>query len=131
MFHRSISPTRFGLASAAVIALLVLSAGSVATDTGPGGDGTFTQKGSSADAFAGGCLSNGDDTSTCWDVRLYVFAGKMSDSLSGVTHADQVCVFRDGYTVVDATGELLAYAAMTRPARATTGKRPSLGRSTA
>ena len=110
---------------------MVLSVGSVAADTGPGGDETFTQKGKSADAFASGCLSNGDDTSTCWDVRLYVFAGKMSDSLSGVTHADQVCVFRDGYTVVDATGELLAYAAMTRPARATTGKRPSLGRSTA
>jgi hypothetical protein len=108
VFHRSISRTRFGLASAAVVALLVLSAGSVAADTGPGGDGTFNQKGNSADAFAGGCLSNGDDTSTCWDVGLSGFAGKMSDSLSGVTHTDQVCVFRDGYTVVDATGELLA-----------------------
>jgi long-chain acyl-CoA synthetase len=39
--------------SAAVIALLVLSAGSVAADTNPG-PGTFTQNGKSADVYSGG-----------------------------------------------------------------------------
>lgn len=104
MFTRSTPRTRFGLASVAVIALLVLSAGSVAADTSPG-TGTFTQNGKSADAYAGGCDSNGDGTSTCWDGGLSVFAGKMSDNFSGVSHANQVCVNLDTYTIDDATGD--------------------------
>ena len=95
---------RFGLASVAVIAMLVISTGSVAADTGPG-PGTFTQNGKNADVYTGGCDSNGDGTSTCWDVGLSVFAGKMSDSFSGVSHANQVCVNIDSYTVDDATGD--------------------------
>jgi hypothetical protein len=104
VFHRSTPRTRFGLMSAAIIALLVLSAGSVAADTGPG-VGTFTQNGKSADTYAGDCDSNGDGTSTCWDAGLSVFAGKMSDSLSGVTHSNQVCAFVDSYTYDETTGD--------------------------
>jgi hypothetical protein len=99
--HRS----RFGLAGAAVIALLVLSTGSVAAATGPGTDGRFTQNGKSADASAGDCTSNGDGTTTCSDVGLSVFAGKMSDTLTGVTHLNEVCASLSSYTFDDATGD--------------------------
>lgn len=104
MLHRSTPRTRLGLISAAVIALLVLSAGSVAADTSPG-PGTFTQNGKSADTYTGSCDSNGDGTTTCWDAGLSVFAGKMSDSFSGVSHANQVCASVDSYTFDDATGD--------------------------
>ena len=92
----------------AVIALLVLSTGSAAAATGPRGDATFTQNGKSADAGSRGCVSNGDGTSTCSDVGISVFVGKMSDNVSGVTHVNQVCVFLDAYTYTDATGELVS-----------------------
>lgn len=105
MIQRSASRFRFGLASAAVIALLVLSTGSVAADTTPGGDGTFTQNGTSADAFGGDCTSNGNDTTTCSEVGLSVFVGKMSDSFSGVTHLNQVCAYVATYTFDDVTGD--------------------------
>lgn len=106
MFHRSMPRARLGLASAAVIALLVISAGSVAADTSPG-PGTFTQNGKSADVYTGGCDSNGNGTSTCWDAGLSVFAGKMSDSFSGVSHANQVCVNVDSYVIDDVTGDFV------------------------
>jgi hypothetical protein len=108
VFHRSMSRSRFGLASAAIVALLVLSTGSVAADTTPGGDGTFTQNGKTADAYSSDCSSNGDGTTTCSDVGLSIFAGKMSDSFSGVTHANQVCVSIGSFTYDDETGESLA-----------------------
>jgi hypothetical protein len=107
VFHRSTSRARFGLVSAAVVALLVLSAGSVAADTTPGGSGTFTQNGTSADAFSGGCTPNGDATTTCWDAGLSVFVGKMSDSFSGVSHGNQVCANRSTYTIDDVTGDFV------------------------
>jgi len=106
VFHRSSRRTRFGLLVPGVIALLVLSVGAVAADTSPG-PGTFTQNGKSADSYTGGCDSNGDGTTTCWDAGLSVFAGKMSDSLSGVSHANQACANVDSYTVDDATGEYI------------------------
>jgi hypothetical protein len=95
------------LTAAAVIALLVLSTGSAAAATPPpGGDATFTQNGRGADANSGGCVSNENGTSTCSDVGISVFVGKMSDNVSGVTHANQVCVWMDRYTAIDATGAL-------------------------
>jgi hypothetical protein len=106
VFHRSTPRTRFGLMSPVVIALLVLSAGSVAADTNPG-PGTFTQNGKTADVYSGGCDSNGDGTSSCWDAGLSVFAGKMTDSFSGVSHANQVCANVDSYIVDDATGDYI------------------------
>lgn len=93
------------MASAAVIALLVLSTGSAAADTSPGGDARFSQNGKSAEASSGECTSNGDGTTTCSSVGISVFAGKMSDSISGVTHANQVCAFIDNVTFDDETGE--------------------------
>jgi hypothetical protein len=92
--------------SLAVIGILVLSAGSAAADTNPG-LGTFTQNGKTADVYSGGCDSNGNGTSTCWDAGLSIFAGKMSDSFSGVSHANQVCANVDSYTVDDATGDYI------------------------
>jgi hypothetical protein len=98
------------LTLAAVTALLVLSAGSVAADTGgPGGDGTWTQNGKSADVYApGGCILHEDATATCTDLGTSVFVGKMSSTLSGVTHANQMCVFVDQYTYDTETGDLVA-----------------------
>jgi len=95
------------MTAAAFSALLVLSTGSVAAATGPAPDGTFTQNGKSADASSGGCVSNENGTSTCSFVGISVFAGKMSDNFSGVTHANQVCVWMDRYTASDATGALV------------------------
>jgi hypothetical protein len=106
VFHRSTPRSRFGLMSVAVIAILALSAGSAAADTNPG-LGTFTQNGKTADVYSGGCDSNGNGTSTCWDAGLSIFAGKMSDSFSGVSHANQVCANVDSYTVDDATGDYI------------------------
>ena len=110
MFHSSRSRGRFGLTLAAVSALLVLSAGSAAADTGgPGGDGTWTQNGKTADVYAsGGCVLNADATETCTDFGASVFVGKMSSTLSGVTHANQVCVYVDEYTYDTETGDFVA-----------------------
>ena len=107
MYPRSRPRYRSALTSVAVIALLVLSTGSAAAATGPGGDATFTQNGKSADASSGGCVSNENGTSTCSDVGISVFVGKMSDNVSGVTHANQVCVILDTYTIDDATKTLV------------------------
>ena len=108
MFQRSRPRFRSALTSAAVIALLVLSTGSVAAATpAPGGDATFSQNGKGADASSVGCVSNGDGTSTCSDVGISAFVGKMSDSVSGVIHDNQVCVWMDRYTAIDATGALV------------------------
>ena len=108
MFQRSRPRFRSALTSAAVIALLVLSTGSVAAATpAPGGDATFSQNGKGADASSVGCVSNGDGTSTCSDVGISVFVGKMSDNVSDVTHFNQVCVTLDNYTIDDATKTLV------------------------
>ena len=108
MFQRSRPRYRSALTSVAVIALLVLSTGSAAAATPPpGGDATFTQNGKGADANSGGCVSNGDGTSTCSDVGISVFVGKMSDNVSDVTHFNQVCVTLDNYTIDDATKTLV------------------------
>ena len=103
---RSARRLRSALTAAAIIALLALSTGSVAAST-PGGDGTFTQNGKTADVSGGSCVSNGDATTTCTNVGLFTFTGKMSDSLSGVTHSNQVCVILDTYTIRDETGQLV------------------------
>jgi hypothetical protein len=107
VIQQSTRRSRLGLASAAVIALLVLSTGSVFADTtpAPGGDVKFSQNGKSADAGAGACESNGDDTETCTADGISVFAGKMSDSISGVTHANQVCAYHETYTYSEITGD--------------------------
>ena len=109
MLDRSVPGAKRALMSVAVIALLVLSTGSAAADTGPApaADLKFSQNGSSADAGAGGCTSNGDGSSTCWNTSLSVFVGKMSDSLTGVSHLNQICVFSDRYTADDETGDLI------------------------
>ena len=90
---------------AALVALLMLSAGSVAASTSPSGSGTYTEKGTRADLYSGACTANGDDTTTCSDIGLSVFVGRMSDSFSGVIHGSQVCANVSSYTFDDATGE--------------------------
>ena len=100
---------RIGLVTASVVGLLVVSTGSVLAEAtpAPGGDATFTQDGRSADAWSGVCSPNGDGTSTCSGQGLSIFVGKMSDSLSGLTHVNQACVSIETYTIDDATGEIV------------------------
>jgi hypothetical protein len=107
MFHRSSPRSRFAWIATALLALMVLSAGTVAADTTPTPSGTFTQNGTSAEVFASSCTPNGDDTTTCSDLGLFVFAGKMSDTFSGVSHGSQVCANVGMYTFDDATGEIV------------------------
>ena len=106
MFDRSKARSRFAWISAAVLTLMVLSAGTVAADTTPR-ERDVTQNGTSAEVYASSCTANGDDTTTCSDLGLFVFAGKMSDSFSGVSHGNQVCANVGTYTFDDATGELV------------------------
>ena len=104
---RSRTRSRLGAVLIAVAALLMLSAGSVAADTAPGGGGTFTQNGTTGDVWSASCTPNGDDTTTCEERGLSVFTGRMSDSISHATHRNQVCVYLSTYTADDATGELV------------------------
>lgn len=107
MFHRPSPRSRFAWITAAVLALLLLSAGSVAADTTPPADGKFTQNGTSAEVYTSTCTAPVGDTTTCSDVGLSVFAGKMSDSFSGVSHRNQVCAHITTYTIDLATGDYL------------------------
>ena len=93
------------LAAVMAMALLMASTGLVAADTAPGGDATFTQNGTNANVSSGGCASNDDGTTTCSQVQISVFVGKMSDNVSGVSHSSQVCLYLDTSTYSDATGE--------------------------
>jgi hypothetical protein len=105
MSYRSTPRSRLAWISAAVLVLMVLSAGTAAADTAPPASGTFTQNGTSAEVYSSWCSPNADDTITCSDLGLFVFAGKMTDSFSGVSHGNQVCAQRSSYTYDDATGE--------------------------
>lgn len=107
MLHLSRPRTHAGLASAGVIALLLLSTGSAAAATGPGGNLSFSQEGKSADASSSGCASNGDGTTSCVDVDVSVFVGTTTDDVSGTVHARNLCVNLNSYTFVDATGEFV------------------------
>ena len=104
--HPSSGP-RLVAAAAAVIGLLVLSVAPVAAATTPPGDTSYSQSGSSAEVFASSCASNGDDTQTCSDQQIYVFIGKMTDSLTGRTHTSQVCASLAHYTFSELTGEFV------------------------
>lgn len=98
---------RVAVVTMAAISLIALSAGPVAADTTPPTDGFYTQNGSSAGLYASDCVANGDDTTTCVDQQLSVFIGKMSDSVSGVTHASQLCVSISRATFSDLTGDFI------------------------
>jgi hypothetical protein len=105
MFYRSTPRFRLAWISAAILALMVLSAGTAAADTTPPASGTFTQNGTSAEVYSSSCTPNGNDTTTCSDLGMSVFAGKMTDSFSGVSHGNQVCASVGTYTFDDVTGE--------------------------
>ena len=96
---------RVGLASATMLVLVAVSSAPVAADTGPVGDGTFTQNGTNAYVSSGDCTSNENGTTTCSQTELSVFVGKMSDTVSGVTHSRQVCFYTAVVTYDDETGE--------------------------
>ena len=105
MIQRTKSLARLCLVSAVVVGLLAFSSGSVAAATGPGADATYTQNGQNADTGTFECLSNGDGTTTCFEGGLSVFAGKMSDNISGVSHVSEVCAWMNSSTFDDETGE--------------------------
>jgi hypothetical protein len=98
---------RLAAATAAVVGLLAVSVGPVAADTTPGGDASYSQNGSTAEMYASSCTDNGVDTLTCVEQDIGVFSGKMTDSVSGVTHSSQVCASVATYTVDAITGDYL------------------------
>ena len=93
--------------TAAVIGLLVVCAGSVAAATTPPGDVSYSQSGTFAELYTDGCASNGDGSVTCEDRSISLFTGKMSDSASGVSHTNQLCVGVASYTVDETSGEFI------------------------
>jgi hypothetical protein len=96
---------RVAAVTAAVVGLLAVSVAPVAADTTPGGDASYSQNGSTAELYASSCTDNGNDTVTCVDQHIGVFAGKMTDSVSGVTHSSQVCASVGTYTFDLTTGD--------------------------
>ena len=107
MINHSFSGLRATAAAAAVIGRLVVSVAPVAAATTPPGTTSYSQSGSSAEAFSSSCTSNGDATQTCSDQQIYVFTGKMTDSLSGKTHSSQVCASLAHYTYSELTGDFV------------------------
>jgi hypothetical protein len=101
------SVVRLAAATAAVVALLAVSVGPVAADTTPGGDASYSQNGSTAELYASSCTDNGNATFTCVEQQIRIFSGKMTDSVSGVTHSSQVCAAAGTYTVDAITGDYL------------------------
>jgi hypothetical protein len=98
---------RLAAATAAVVGLLAVSVGPVAADTTPGGDASYSQNGSTAELYASSCTDNGNDTVSCIEQQIGIFSGKMTDNVSGVTHASQVCAAVSTYTVDLTTGGYL------------------------
>jgi len=98
---------RLAAAAAAVVGLLAVSVGPVAADTTPGGDASYSQNGKTAELYAGSCTDNGNDTFTCLEQDVSIFSGKMTDSISGVSHSSQVCASVGTYTVDATTGDYL------------------------
>ncbi|MBA2381477.1 MAG: hypothetical protein H0V73_05130 [Chloroflexi bacterium] len=107
MSKHSLSGLRVAAITVASACLLAVAAGPVSADTAPGGDATFTQNGTSAQAYAGTCVANGDDTETCINQQISAFAGKLTDSGAGVIHASQVCVDLSSYTYSTVTGDFV------------------------
>ncbi|HLO36748.1 MAG TPA: hypothetical protein VK194_11725 [Candidatus Deferrimicrobium sp.] len=105
MSKHPLAGLRLAAITGTIVGLIALSAGPVAADTTPPGDATYSQNGSSVELYASACTSNGDDTQTCTDRQIYVFTGKMTDSVSGVTHTSQLCASLSSYTYSELTGE--------------------------
>lgn len=112
---------RLAAATAAVFGLLAVSVGPVAADTTPGGDASYSQNGSTAELYASSCADNGDDTFTCVEQDIGIFSGKMTDSVSGVSHSSQVCASVGTYTVDAITGDYLGEPIFERGCRADLG----------
>lgn len=89
----------------AVVALVALSAAPVSAATSPPGDATYSQNGSVARVALGTCSFTTDDVVTCTTSFVEIFTGKLSDNLSGVTHANQLCVDVEQYAFSSSTGE--------------------------
>jgi hypothetical protein len=109
---------RLAATTAAVVGLLAVSVGPVAADTTPGGDASYSQNGSTAELYASSCTDNGDDTLTCVEQEIGMFSGKMTDSVSGVTHSSQVCAAVGTYTIDLNSGDYLGDPIFERGCRA-------------
>lgn len=99
------SVPRLITAIAIVVGLLGAFATPVAADTTPPGDASYSQNGASAELYASSCTANGDGTVTCADQQIYIFTGKMTDQVTGVTHTNQVCVASSDYTFTEESGD--------------------------
>jgi hypothetical protein len=98
---------RLTVTTAALAGLIAVSAGPVAAATTPPGDATYSQNGNTAETYGSSCTPNGDDTVSCVDQGIAVFVGKMSDSVTGVTHSSQLCASLSTYTFSELTGEVV------------------------
>jgi hypothetical protein len=108
MSHR---PRRVVGGFAAALVLLALAAAPVAADTGPPAESsTFSQSGLSADASTGDCVDNGDATTTCSGMGIFLFAGKTRTGGEGASRGTELCAFVYTDTFVTATGEPIEFS---------------------
>jgi hypothetical protein len=95
---------RVGGAVILATGLLMGSVSSVAADTGPMGDQTYSQAGVTAEAYVTNCSEDGDIL-TCTDVGFGAFVGKLKDGTSRLSHRDQLCVSLGTWSFNTTTGE--------------------------
>jgi hypothetical protein len=101
--HRSTRSRALAIATS-VVALIAITAGPVAADTAPPGDATYSQNGSVARVALGTCLFD-EDVVSCTTSFVEIFNGKLSDDISGITHANQLCVDIERQSFSWSTGE--------------------------
>ena len=107
MSKHPFSALRRAAGAVAVVGMIAVSAGPVAADTTPPGDATYTQNGSVARVDLGTCLFTTEDVISCTTSFVEIFNGKLSDDISGVTHANQLCVDIARYAFSSSTGEFV------------------------
>ena len=91
----------------AVVGMIAVSAGPVAAATAPPGDATYSQNGTVARVALGTCRYTSEDVVSCTTSFVEIFNGKLSDDISGVTHANQLCLDIEQYAFSSSTGEIV------------------------
>lgn len=104
---------RLAITLLTVAGVLAASAAPATADTTPPGDASYSQSGSSAELYASDCSTDGDATS-CTEQQISAFVGRMSDSVSGVTHVSQLCVAVSHYTYSESGGEFIGFPSFER-----------------
>ena len=107
MLDRTRTTRRLGVVGIGLLAILIVGPATVAADTGPTTDSTYTKAGKTAEAYGGECRTNDDGTVTCSNLFLEAFVGRLTDTTTRATHDNQVCVSMDIATFDPETGELV------------------------